>query len=153
MNCYYTKSDSKILHWFILPRDGNIFIMAKNIIVTPDGMCLKKWFKLAELLEFRGENYVYMWDWGLQKKKIYMRQNVWGTQLRHKRGFENKMSHIFFSFFDSSLTVRKRRKKKKKIIKIITIIILEVISFKVFVLKLFIHTWVLKALCHYKFFR
>ena len=48
------------------------FIRAKNIIVKPDGMCLKKWFKLAELPEFRGENYVcgievcrrkkYIWD-------------------------------------------------------------------------------------------
>ena len=57
-----------------------------------------------------------------------------------KGALKKKISHIFFSFFDSSLTVRKRRRKKKKIIKIITIIILEVISFKVFVLKLFIHT-------------
>ena len=55
---------------------------------------------------------------------------------KHKRGFEKNINHIFFSFFDSSLTVRTRR-TKKKIIKIKTIIILKVISFKVFVLKLF----------------
>ena len=53
-----------------------------------------------------------------------------------KWGFEKKMNHIFFSFFDSSLTVRTRR-RKKKMIKIITVIIMEVISFKVFILKLF----------------
>ena len=67
--------------WFILPRDGNLdichFIIAKNIIVTPDGMCLKKWFKLAKLSEFRGENYVgiYVGLRSAEEKMVFCYQN------------------------------------------------------------------------------
>ena len=85
--------------WFILPRDGNLdichFIIAKNIIVTPDGMCLKKWFKLAKLSEFRGENYVgiYVGLRSAEEKMVFFYQN-WSHLLWEKKLF--LWSKIFF---------------------------------------------------------